>query len=149
MDGLTKTLWFKAPIKPNTLTHLKLAIADTSDSSYDSVVLIKADSLAIDNKKPTPIVKALTAKRNKVGKIQYRVTDPLPTVGKATVIIKIVNGRGKVTRTLKRGAQNVNIWLKYAYKFNIAKGKYRFDIYATDLAGNKQTKVGHAILRVK
>ena len=148
MDGLTKTLTFIAPIKPNTSTHLKLAIADTGDSSYDSVVFIKADSLATDSKRPTPLVKALTVKRNKVGKIQYEVKDPLPSSGKAKVTLNILNRSGKVVKSLKLGLQVVNKWLKYPYKFSMAKGKYLFNIYATDLAGNKQTKIGKAVLKV-
>ena len=44
MDGLTKVLSVVANVIPNQVNHIKLAIADTSDSIYDSNVFIKATS---------------------------------------------------------------------------------------------------------
>ena len=150
MNGFTKKLTLVAPVKPNKPNHFKLAIADTSDARLDSDVFIKADSLLVDNKRPTPAIKSLTVKKNKVGKIQYRVKDPAPTSGQATVIIKILKARStKVVKSLKLGLKDVNVWLKYSYKFKIAKGSYTFNIYATDVSGNKQTKIGKANLQVK
>ncbi|WP_424942630.1 choice-of-anchor L domain-containing protein [Aliiroseovarius crassostreae] len=44
MDGFTVTLSVKIPVIPGQVNTLKLGIADTSDSSYDSNLLIAADS---------------------------------------------------------------------------------------------------------
>ncbi len=45
MDGLTTVLQCNALVTPNATNHMKLAIADGSDSSLDSNVFIKAGSL--------------------------------------------------------------------------------------------------------
>ena len=44
LDGFTVPLTFEAPVKAGQTNTIKLAIADTSDSSLDSVVLLKAGS---------------------------------------------------------------------------------------------------------
>ena len=44
MDGLTKVLSLKAPVTPGQVNHMKLAIADASDSSFDSNVFIQTGS---------------------------------------------------------------------------------------------------------
>ena len=45
MDGLTTVLQCNALVTPNVVNHMKLAIADGSDSSLDSNVFIRAGSL--------------------------------------------------------------------------------------------------------
>ncbi|MBC8247227.1 MAG: choice-of-anchor L domain-containing protein [Deltaproteobacteria bacterium] len=47
MDGLTTVLSVTASVNANVLNHIKLAIADVGDSSYDSWVLIKAGSFRV------------------------------------------------------------------------------------------------------
>lgn len=44
LDGFTVVLNFEAPVEAGEANHIKLAIADTSDTSYDSTVLIAAGS---------------------------------------------------------------------------------------------------------
>lgn len=46
MDGLTVVLTCEASVTPNATNHIKLAIADASDSSLDSNVFLKAGSFA-------------------------------------------------------------------------------------------------------
>lgn len=45
MDGLTHVLSIKAPVNPGVPNVMKIAIADGGDGSYDSNVLIAADSV--------------------------------------------------------------------------------------------------------
>jgi hypothetical protein len=49
MDGLTTVLTCTASVNANQTNHLKLAIADTGDSAYDSAVFIAAGSLVSGN----------------------------------------------------------------------------------------------------
>jgi hypothetical protein len=44
-DGLTTTLHCSAPVNPGVPNHMRLAIADTGDTSVDSGVLVRAASL--------------------------------------------------------------------------------------------------------
>ncbi|MFS0638330.1 choice-of-anchor L domain-containing protein [Mesobacillus foraminis] len=53
MDGLTKVLFVKAPVKKGEVNHIKMAIGDAGDTSHDSNVFIKAKSF-IDQPVNTP-----------------------------------------------------------------------------------------------
>jgi hypothetical protein len=61
MDGLTTTLSFSAPVNVGVPNHFKLAIADSSDYIYDSVVLIRAASLGVDTTAPVTHVSGADA----------------------------------------------------------------------------------------
>ena len=52
-------------------------------------------------------------------------------------------------RRLDLGQQATNTQLAYAWKCTLKKGSYRYCVYATDLAGNVQARVGSAKLTVK
>ncbi len=54
MDGLTTVLTCTAVVNPNQTNHIKLAIADASDTILDSVVFIKAGSFAVPTPTPSP-----------------------------------------------------------------------------------------------
>lgn len=45
MDGITVTLTLKMNVNPGEVNSIKIGIADVSDSSYDSTLLIAADSV--------------------------------------------------------------------------------------------------------
>lgn len=45
MDGFTVTLTLKAPVNPGETNTIKIAIADSGDSKYDSNLLIAGDSI--------------------------------------------------------------------------------------------------------
>ena len=45
MDGFTVTLTLKATVIPGQVNHIKIAIADGGDASYDSNLLIAGDSI--------------------------------------------------------------------------------------------------------
>ena len=51
MDGLTTVLGCQATVVPNSVNHMKLAIADASDTAIDSNVLLQGESLVVA---PTP-----------------------------------------------------------------------------------------------
>lgn len=53
-DGFTKVLQAVSPVTPCNTYHLKIAIADGGDGSYDSGVFIKAGSLMTTSIKLTP-----------------------------------------------------------------------------------------------
>jgi len=48
MDGLTKVLSVEASVNPGVTNHMKLAIADVGDSSYDSNIFLRANSFAAE-----------------------------------------------------------------------------------------------------
>ena len=53
MDGLTTVLTCQATVVPGATNHLKLAIADASDTAYDSAVFLRAASFSVPTSTPT------------------------------------------------------------------------------------------------
>jgi len=92
---------------------------------------------------------AASVTRGGTAKLKYRVDDPRPGAPTAKVTIKIKNSRGKVVKTLAAGNKAVNTAFTVSFKCTFAKGKYSFFVYATDAAGNVQSKVGSNKLTVK
>lgn len=52
LDGLTTVLQCVAPVTPGEVNHMKLAIADTGDTAYDSAVFLRAGSLTTSEETP-------------------------------------------------------------------------------------------------
>jgi hypothetical protein len=104
--------------------------------------------ITLDRGKPTTKAPRKTAvKRGKKARLYFKVTDALSP--QATVKIVIKNAKGKVKRTLKLGLKGTNKLLSTSFKCKLKKGSYRFFVYGTDLAGNKQVKPASNKLRVR
>ena len=102
-----------------------------------------------DTVKPTTSAWAVAVLKGRVATLKYKVTDPEPTKGTAAVSIKIKNRAGKVVKTMSAGTKTVNVPLTKNFRCKLAKGTYRYYVYATDASGNAQSKIGSARLTVK
>jgi len=91
----------------------------------------------------------VTAKRHGTATLRFRVNDAVANGGTARVVIKVGNAGGKVVQTADVGVKQVNTGQTAAVKFTVPRGTYRFFVYATDTAGNRQSTVGSATLLVK
>jgi hypothetical protein len=96
----------------------------------------------IDTVRPTTKApSAASARRGGTASLRYRVSDPKPHAGKATVTIKVRNRAGRVVETLGPAQRAVNKLL--TWKFRVPRswrsGTRHFTVYARDLAGNRQT----------
>ena len=69
--------------------------------------------------------------------------------GTAMVLIEIKTMRGKLVRSFALCSRPENAALALSLKATMAKGSYRWFVYATDAAGNGQSSVGRAKLTVK
>ena len=95
-------------------------------------------TVSYDLSKPVPAALASkSVKRLKTVKLPYRVSDL--RCPKAVVTIRIYKG-AKLMRTLNPGLKATGMNLTYSYKCKLAKGRYTWKVYATDLAGNRQAK---------
>ena len=81
-------------------------------------------------------------------KLGYKVVDVKPGCGKAAVTLKIYKGK-KLKKTLNAGTRASNLKRTCSWRCTLGKGKYTLRVYATDVAGNAQSKVGSARLTVK
>ena len=110
----------------------------------------KTLTVNIDTVKPT--AKALAAaavRRGRTATLKYQVDDAVPNGGTAKVTIKIKNRSGKIVKVLRLGAQPVGTPLAKKFTCTLAKGTYKYLVYGTDTAGNKQASVGVNKLVVK
>ena len=105
---------------------------------------IVADTVA-----PTTSATAASVKKGRTATLKYMVTDADPNKGTAAVVIKIKNNRHQLVMRIAAGSVAVNAQLKAKFLCKLAKGTYKYHVYATDAAGNKQSKIGSAKLFVK
>ena len=107
-------------------------------------------AVRIDTTAPTTRgLAAASVKKGGTAKLKYQVDDARPGSPTAAVTITVKNSRGKTVKTLKLGAKAVNTALTAKFTCKLAKGKYRYSVYATDAAGNRQSKAGGNRLVVK
>lgn len=108
-----------------------------------------SSSITLDRTGPkTEAPYPATVRKGDYAKLRYSAYDLFSRYGPFT--IKVKTQSGKVVKTLKcgeqmmRGGTNTRRFL-----CTLPRGTYRFSVYATDLAGNKQSKVGWNKLIVK
>ena len=103
----------------------------------------KTYTVRIDTLGPTTAALAkASVRRGRTATLRYRVDDQQPCAGKAKVTIKVMTLRGRVVKVLKLGKRAVNRRLSYRFRCTLVKKTYRFRVYATDAAGNKQAVIG-------
>jgi len=106
-------------------------------------------TVMLDSRRPTTRSYTATVKRGKKVKLGYRVNDPSPGCGKATVTLKIYKGK-KLKKTIKvPGTCACNVKKTRSWKCTLPRGRYTVKVHATDIAGNVQRQVGRARLTVK
>jgi hypothetical protein len=104
----------------------------------------------IDTTKPeTETQGGVSVSRKKTAKLKFQITEPEGLSPTADVTIKIKRGNGSTAKTLKKGDAPVNSTQTASFKCTLPKGTYTWEVYATDLAGNKQANVAKAKLTVK
>jgi hypothetical protein len=109
--------------------------------------------VGIDTAKPKTI-KAFASKGKRSGKLtlRFKVTDPTPSCGAATVSrIVVTSAKGKKVATIKGIATVVktNAKVKLVVNRKLMKGSYRFTVSVVDIAGNRSKKATPGTLVVK
>ena len=107
-------------------------------------------TIKIDTVRPTTQAPyATTVARGRTAALKYKAADAAPNSGKATVVIKIKNHAGKVVKSLNVGKVAVNVLRTRKFTCTLARGTYRFSVFATDAAGNTQVRAASNKLVVK
>jgi DNA-binding beta-propeller fold protein YncE len=88
----------------------------------------------------------LNVKKGKAVTFKYGVTDDFSV--KTSAWIKIKKGAA-VKKTISLGAVQCGSWLTKKWTCKLAKGSYRWFVYATDEGGHVQVLVGNKKLKVK
>ncbi len=103
-------------------------------------------TVKIDAGRPVTAARAARVHRGARTKLRYRVTDLTP---RANVRIVIRTLAGKPRTTLRLGRRGTNALRAASWRCTLPKGVYRFSVYATDQAGNRQARAGSARLIVR
>jgi C1A family cysteine protease len=130
--------------------------ADGSAGNWTDIGALGADvclkafagAAAADPVRPVTRALAASVKRGRYVSLHYRVIDK-PQNDCEKVTVKIRNRAGHVVKTLALGTKAANVALTARYRCLLARGSYRFYVYATDRWGNTQSSLGHATLTVK
>ena len=125
------------------------AIAYHATDVAGNVEAEKTFTVNVDTSKPVTAAVAASVVKGRTAKLKYRVTESGPSAGKAAVVIKVKNRRGKVVATIKASQVAVNTAVSAKFRCKLAVGVYTYTVYATDTAGNAQAKAGSAKLTVK
>ncbi len=116
----------------------------------DKGVTVRADDIFLDTHRPaTKAPYKASVRKGQYVRLYYKVVDALPNGGTAAVTIKVKTPGGVTKKTFKLGQRAVNKLLSHRFRCGLARGTYRFFVYATDLAGNTQGTVGRNYLYVK
>ncbi|MGO8683131.1 MAG: G1 family glutamic endopeptidase [Thermoleophilia bacterium] len=103
----------------------------------------------IDTRQPTPIANWLASVvRGHTASLLYYISDPRPGSPTATVMIRVCNAADRLVKKVV-GTVPVNKRLAASFYCTLPAGTYHFYIYATDQAGNAQTRVGRNLLLVR
>ena len=138
-----KSPWYLTPgdgRKTVTVTY--------TDISHESSPTVSA-SVTLDTHGPTiRVPAAASVKRGATASIGYRVTDNLSP--RVAVTIRLLNKHGNIVKVFMVGKARTGTALHHLrFVCKLKTGSYKVRVWATDLAGNHQVKVGANTLTVK
>jgi hypothetical protein len=149
LDGVDTTVpgalaLVNVPALPNGPRLITCYATDLAANSCEERVL----SFTIDTRGPTTRALArASVRRGRRATLRYRVDDALSPTARVTIRVKTRSGR--TVKTLKAVTRKTNVATSSRFTCKLAKGSYRFHVYATDLAGNRQVRKGYGTLRVR
>ena len=140
-------------IVPAPLDHTMDGVHKVTYYSVDAAGNVEAAKqfvVRIDTRRPTTRAPyAAGVVRYHWVKLRCMVADPRPSSTRAVMTIRIRDRQGHVVLRLSYPHARTRIWLSKSFKCKLRRGTYRFSIYATDAAGNVQSKVGSNRLTVR
>lgn len=137
--------WSSGPLA-GTFPEGAIPVQFRSTDFAGNVEAVKTATISYDLSRPVPTALAnKSVRRLKTVKLPFKITDVTP---QAKVTIKIYKGT-RFKKTLNAGLKATGVNLTFRYKCKLAKGRYTWRVFATDLAGNTQVKPAVRKLTVK
>jgi hypothetical protein len=146
VEGLTREILAPADHSGDgvhTVTYWSTDVAGNVGAATPAVI-------RIDTRKPTtraPYAAAVI--RLRTVKLRFVVADQAPCAGTASARIVVKNAHGHKVKTIKVARVKAGVTSTVRFRCKLAKGKYRFFVYATDAAGNAQSKIASNRLTVR
>lgn len=122
-------------------------VAVTDDAAGNRSAACNPTSVGLDLHGPTTTGRAASARVGRKVALKYRVTDNLSPKAKGVRIV-VRNAGGATVETFRPGQRATATWYAVTWRPRI-RGAYRYSIYASDLAGNTQAKVGSGRVSVR
>ena len=117
------------------------AVDDAGNSEATRRITVRVDA-----GRPAPLALSdASARRGRRATLRYRINDVTP---RATCRIRIYKG-ARAVKTLKPGLVMTNLARTYTWTCRLAPGRYTWKVFATDQAGNTQSKPGTRRLTVR
>jgi hypothetical protein len=150
--GVTWQEGLSATVEPDAVTHATdaLAVLVRSTDSAGNVETAGSHVALVDTRRPTTSGAAATAAHGK--KVAFRITvaDARPGSPTALATIVVKPAAGKTLATLRPASVAVGVRATVTWaKCKLKAGSYKYVVYATDAAGNVQSKAGGNKLTVK
>ena len=107
---------------------------------------VHATTVLVDTGRPaTQALAKVRVRRGLRATLRFSATDVTPL---ATFALRVYRGK-RLVKTLRVGLRATSTPQKYSWMCRLAKGTYTWKVYATDLAGNGQGKIGSQLLLVR
>ena len=125
--------------------HKTVSVTFTDRSGASSPTMY--DSITVDTHGPKIKVPAVASvKSGAVASIGYRVADLAP---RAAVTIRLLDQKGNIVKAFVAGKVSTgNVLHRWKFTCKLKAGSYKVRVWATDLAGNHQAKLGANTLTV-
>jgi lysophospholipase L1-like esterase len=115
----------------------------------DGAVATTTAAIMLDTSRPLTRAGKAVARNGKLARLPFTVVDARPGSATATVAVVVKDKTGAAVLRLSCGTRRVNTPQTATFSCLLAKGTYRYFVYATDEAGNRQSRVGSAGLKVR
>ena len=146
LDGGAWTRGSQPQVSGNGIHTLVYRSTDVvGNREADESVTVRIDRLRPVTRAP----KAASVVRGRTATLQYRVNDARPGSATAKVTIRVKTLGGTTVKTITVEKAKLNTLLRASFRCKLAKRTYKFFVYATDSAGNTQSKVGSNRLTVR
>ena len=140
---------FVLPAPPTHLGDGVFAVRYWSVDRAGNTEAAKSLTVKIDTRRPTTRAPySASVVRLRTAKLRFVVKDTAPCAGSATARIVVKNSHNRIVKTVRKTVKT-GLTSSASFRCRLAKGRYRFYVYATDPAGNKQVKVAWNRLTVR
>jgi hypothetical protein len=116
--------------------------ADGAESTVNARIML-------DTTPPETHARKAVVRRGRVATLPFSVVDARPGSATARVTVLIKDAAGVSVLTVRCGTRKVDVRQLARFTCHLPKGAYRYFVYATDAAGNPQSHVGSAGLKVR